>query len=224
MLDESDVLADTYLQAIERTLERNGHPVLRYADDFKILAPDWATANSIIEDTAEVARKFGLVLSSQKTNIVRSSTLQERESELEAFLEQYFQRAKDDLVGFDYVRDFYGEWEEVVVAPEEEDAREEAYRKLLSDLSELPADSSTHHSQFVGQAVRGLQGADERLTGALITDLVFRQPVRLDAIARYMLARSEPSENWTTLRSLIEMERQSPWAKLWLLRIAGSLD
>lgn len=60
---------------------------------------------------------------------------------------------------------------------------------------------------------------DERVPDALLRDLVFHDPARIEQVSRYVIARavnySEPAAN--TLHGLMMMGRQTAWAKLWML-------
>jgi hypothetical protein len=223
MMTTSDVLADAYLDAMERALVRKGHRLIRYADDFKVLAADWATANAVIEDASNIARQFGLVLSSEKTNIRRAETLQTEREEVATFIQKYFQSAQEDLVDLDYVLGDYGELEEVEIAPDDDEALREAHKRVLNDWLDLPSDETHIHQKLVGRALRSLQDDPDRLSDTVLGQIVYREPIRVELVCQYILARAEIASNWESLRILVEIKRQPPWTKLWLLHTAGSL-
>ncbi|WP_010202141.1 RNA-directed DNA polymerase [Salinibacterium sp. PAMC 21357] len=224
MLAPSDLLADTYLAAIERSLQRRGHLVARYADDFRVLAENWGIANEIIEEAASVARRYGLVLSSEKTKIQKAATLQAREKEHESFVQNYFDKAKGDLVDFDYIIGPYEDVDTVEIPPEDKEAFEEAYRNILQDWAKNPAEAALHFASAIGAALSALENATDPLPGSLLEKIAFYQPVRLDAVAEYIVKREEVELQWQTLRSLVAMERQGPWTKLWLLWLGEKLS
>lgn len=81
-------------------------------------------------------------------------------------------------------------------------------------------------------AIRGSSNASERLSDDLLKDLVFDDPLRLEAVCRYLEDRTavcreegldEDEEHWQSLTALTATGRQSPWAKLWLLSSAEQL-
>lgn len=223
LLTASDLLADTYLLPIERSLLRRGYSVSRFADDFRVLADDWSQANDIIEYAAETARRFGLVLSSAKTLIRKASTLIEREEEKTKFLRKYVENAKDELSFWDIL--FEGDYGpvEVLVEPDDEDAEYEGLRNLVREWVEGPRDAYSTHAKYVRNALTVLRKGPERLKTEWLRDIVFRDPLVLENVAGYILARDEPDENWSALSLLVGMQRQSPWAKLWLLHVAENL-
>lgn len=233
MLQASDRLADTYLAVVDRQLERLGYQVHRYVDDYRVIADSWNEANQIIEDAALVARSLGLTLSSEKTTVRRRETVVESELAAEGFLEPYFDAAGVEE-GADGRRDPYSAGND----DEVETAVADVYLDVLADWHErfrasngkpdLPAGMSAN----LVAALRGCSSASERIDDELLSDLVFDDPLRLEAVCRYLEDRSvacreggavEDDEHWQSLAVLTAMERQSPWAKLWLLNSAGEL-
>lgn len=235
MLPASDALADTYLAIIDRHLGRLGYDAHRYVDDFRVVTRSWNEANQVIEDTADIARTLGLTLSSEKTTIRRRETVAEFESAAEAFLDPYLQRAGVEE-GVDGRRDPYDpEHDE----PDEvESAMADAYVAVLTDWHELFLRSEGRPelppgmASNLGSALNGASAASHRLPDSLLADLVFDDPLRLEAVCRYVQDRSfarllndrlDDEDHWASLGQLTTMGRQSPWAKLWLLDSASRL-
>ncbi|WP_170285727.1 RNA-directed DNA polymerase [Microbacterium rhizomatis] len=223
MVSSSDVLADAYLSILERALLRHGYEVLRYADDFKVLASDWATANQIIERAAEVARGIGLILSAEKTAIHKVTKFEDDDAVLQKMVDKYFTAAQSDLTTFDELMDWYGEPVTTEEVPDDQTAMNEAFRRVLKDWtknrsrSELP-------SQLVAKALRSLRNAPDRVSDKTLTQLVFIDPLKLSSVILYLRARpSEQEKNRRSISRLVAMERQSPWAKLWLLTYSSEL-
>jgi hypothetical protein len=216
----SDVLADTYLLLLEQELLRNGWRVSRYADDFRIVASDWGLATEAIEVAAEAARGLGLVLSSEKTQIHRASTLLDRERQEAEFLLGYFDAAESDLTQIDFWGSGY-DTEAVEVPPEQEETLRLAMANLVNDwwLGRATEDVSMH-AHLLPLALTRLAADENRLSDDVLTDIAFHHPLRVESISSYLLQRSEPDANWASLKALVEMPRQSPWAKLWLLSVA----
>ena len=134
MMDSSDTLADTYLEGISRHLARLGYSISRYADDFKILAKDWGTANTIIEEAAEISRTYGLILSTEKTAVYRSTNLIARKQERATFLNNHVESARSALTVMDEVWE-YNDFELVAIEPDVNQVAVEAMRKIVVEWS-----------------------------------------------------------------------------------------
>lgn len=218
---DSDVLADTYLEIIERQLLRTYTDTLRFADDFRVVSPDWGHANGVIEDAAECARTLGLILSTEKTNITKSETIAKRKRENEEFMAHYFSEAKEALSGLDFTELGYG-FQFVKITPGEEETVREAFRRVVEDWYDKKGQDVPQHTQQLALALNVLASSEVRLPDDWLTEIVFKQPLKLQNVARYVMARSESEDNWTTLTRLTAMQRQSPWAKIWLLHVLNS--
>jgi len=218
--ESSDVLADTYLEILERALLRNTTQVSRFADDFKVEASSWEIATKIIEDAADQARELGLILAADKTHIWKAATLIARREEADAFLNEYFTEAKTALTTIDFLFGGYGS-EPIELPPGEEATVQEALRRIFQDWYAGQPTDMPKHSQFLPAALGILSPPAVRLPDEWLLELVFRQALRLEGVCYYLLARTkEPAENWVTLSKLANMKRQSPWAKIWLLHAA----
>lgn len=227
LVASSDSLADAYLEKMERELLRSNPRICRYADDFRIVCDDWGTANATIEDAAEAARSIGLILSSDKTFIWKSSTLRERDQSTDAFLAQYFVHAKHALTTIKTLWTGYGELEDIeVVEPDDEELVREALRRIFEDWftaqdATSPNSDSSAHLQHLPAALGVLSTGAERLPDEWLAELVFRHPLRLQQVVLYLRARTEEAENWKILSTLTAMQRQGPWSKIWLLNAAN---
>lgn len=235
MLPASDRLADAYLSIMDRKLSRTGHELHRFADDFRVLADDWEVANRVIEEAAECAREIGLVLSSEKTRVFKRETLAEAAAA--------DRRPFTDLVAEAWGRaprlsDFLvlGPYEEMDVDDSEADPDEfeiarGASRRVLSDWTpraERRDQQPPGLRRLLTFSLVVLIDDDERIAADTLADLVFDDPQRLEQVCRYLKYRGEDSRfrrerHWSALWALTSMGRQSPWAKLWLLDVIGSL-
>ena len=72
MLLPSDRLSDVYLAPVDRALARALWSFKRTADDYKILATDWDSANKALDLLEREVRAIGLILSASKTRVVRA--------------------------------------------------------------------------------------------------------------------------------------------------------
>lgn len=230
MMAPSDLLADAYLSSIERELVRLGFSNQRYADDFRVLTDSWETATGIIETAAGICRRLGLVLQPEKTDIRLATTIDERRKRRDEFVEERFAKRRDDdstwewLFSNDYEDSESTDGEENdEMSPEEIDA---AYMALLVEWKEggATADGDSIAFGLVGRALAALRDAAERVPDDVLKQIVFKDATKLEQVLRYVSARSELAANWKTIRALLEMHRQSPWAKIWLLSTIDKLD
>ncbi|MCM3849581.1 reverse transcriptase domain-containing protein [Pseudonocardia sp. DR1-2] len=238
----SDRLADVYLSIMERELLRSGVDVARYADDFRAVAPSWGVANQTIEIAAEAARRLGLVLSTEKTTILRESTVGQQRADMRDFLNRMIGDGDVDNDDFPWL-DRYGEEsdEEEESESDDSDGRdsdsddEEKGKNDLEGLAwsilrewsskEIESSQRALAGSFVGFAINTLRNATDRIPDDILSDSVFSSPLSLELVCRYLWVRShETHQNWTTLRELTEMQRQSPWAKIWLLHAVRTLS
>ncbi|WP_123798268.1 reverse transcriptase domain-containing protein [Amycolatopsis keratiniphila] len=220
---QSDVLADIYLSVIEREIAREGYRVSRIADDFKIMTGSWSDANQIIEVVAERARTLGLVLSTEKTNIRRSHTVLGSRQEEAEFLNKHFDMARTPTV--DFIFGPYGEPESVEIPQGTLDVIRGAMWYIVDEwYRKRNTTATTLHAKHIGNALTLLSRHVDRLDDDILKEIVFRMPIRLDSVCRYLMSRqNEVEENWKSLRTLASMGRQSAWAKIWLLHTADSL-
>ncbi|MFE9743623.1 RNA-directed DNA polymerase [Saccharothrix saharensis] len=63
----SDLLAEAYLDQVERRLLRRGIAVWRYNDDFRLAFSDWPSTVAGLEQLEEACRSLGLTLNESKT-------------------------------------------------------------------------------------------------------------------------------------------------------------
>jgi hypothetical protein len=62
----SDILADVFLDKLERSLLRHGMAVARYSDDFRLTCESWSDVVRSIETLSAEARQMGMVLNDSK--------------------------------------------------------------------------------------------------------------------------------------------------------------
>ncbi len=200
----SDVLADTYLEVLERALLRTNGDVSRYADDFKVEARDWGQATQVIEDAAEQARELGLILATDKTVILKASTVANQRTATRSFFDRYFSEAQTALTKLD---DFFsqGYGEPIEVPRGQEETMAEALRLVFGDwyhgrkATEAPEDIS-QHSQYLPAALLFSFDSDARIPDEWLNELVFHEPFRLENVCGYLLARPEHADNWRPLQ------------------------
>ncbi|MFI6962169.1 reverse transcriptase domain-containing protein [Streptomyces sp. NPDC050255] len=234
LLSASDHLSDVYIGTLERRLVRDGYSVARYADDFTAVCPDWETSNTVIERAAEYARDLGLVLSSEKTNIKKRATLLSSTEAEARFINDYFEAARSELMARVFLWGDYDLTGEDPSLVDDREAMKASMWSLVHDWHKIatgtePEDyvhSEGHYRIFIRMALGWLQGNSERLPEEIIQEIVFKHPIFLDAVCKYVTSRSDTEsfweDPWATLKNLTAMGRQSPWAKLWLLDTVSS--
>ncbi|MFC7469760.1 reverse transcriptase domain-containing protein [Streptomyces albidoflavus] len=232
----SDRLADLYLSVLERQLLRHKLPVIRYADDFRISVESWEMANEVIEYAAEYARELGLILSSDKTGIMRAEAHRARAKNRDILQKKYFDSAKSRLTLIQLVQRDYDDVEVVEIPPDDEKALKESMRRIIADWKAAIAgrkpDAESYRAtelrRMLPLAITVLQKDDLRIESEVFTNLIFREPVRLERVCKYILNRmdsfSEVEEDWSLLRRIIEAGRIGPSGRIWLLHVAGKLS
>src|SRR5665811_1209842 len=90
----SDVLAEAYIDVLERRLHRANARVWRYSDDFRIATDSWSDALATVDLLEREVRRIGLTLNDPKTVIRRGDTY---EASLKRRCDALF--AADECVG-----------------------------------------------------------------------------------------------------------------------------
>jgi RNA-directed DNA polymerase len=186
----------------------------------------------IIEIAAEICRRSGLVLQPEKTDIRLATTIDERRKRRDEFVEERFTKRPQDDSTWEWL--FSNSYEDAEptdgekddsdeMSPEEIDA---AYMALLIEWKEADATADGDSVAFglVGRALAALREANARVPDEVLKQIVFKDATKLEQVLRYVSVRSEIDANWKTIRALVEMHRQSPWAKIWLLNTIDKFD
>lgn len=220
----SHLLADTYLEKLERNIVRAGYPVHRYADDFRMIASSWGDAHEAIERAVDIARSSGLVLADGKTHIRSIRQIREEHEKRDGVLQKYRLAAADELRSIDHVKVGYDDWEEISSEAEASEIDFVALSRVVGDWVAGNPEQRSVHAHFGARALRVLQAAPERVSDEWLVGIAEREPIRLFNIINYLANRAEADENWSALSRLTTMPRQSPWARLWMVRLADMLQ
>ena len=102
----SDVLAEVFLDKLERALVRRGLTIGRYNDDFRINCDSWSNVVRSIEILSEEARRSGLILNDSKMFTWSKAAYRRHLDETESLRAQIASEAELDLESFDV--DEYG--------------------------------------------------------------------------------------------------------------------
>lgn len=227
-METSHLLADAYLDKIERSIIRAGYSVSRFADDFRVVATSSGAAYEVIESSVDLARQSGLVLADGKTKIRSALNVKQDIDERENVLQGYKSQAHDELKSIDLVQIGYDDFAFNEIEPNKEDVDFAALTQVVQDWAADDFWQSPRKRRALAslgsRALQVLQGAPGRVSNDALVQIVERQPVRLYAVVSYLASRSETMDNWSALKELVRLPRQSPWAKLWMLHLADSLE
>lgn len=223
-MEPSHLLADSYLNQVERNILRDGYEVHRYADDFRIIASSWGEAHEAIERAVHIARQSGLVLADGKTRIRSVRQILEEAQRHSEVLQRYKDLAADELRSIDYVQVGYEDFEEITLEPDPSEVDFVALARVVEDWVSGDPEQRSVHAQFGARALRVLQAAPERIRDEWLVEIAQREPIRLLNIVRYLAGRPETEENWSALSKLTKMPRQSPWARLWMTHLGDQLE
>lgn len=91
----SPLLANTYLDPLDQLMARQGHLMIRYADDFVVLCETQAEADAVLATLREWTQAEGLLLHPEKTRVVDMS---QPEAHFD-FLGYRFQRLRSQRIG-----------------------------------------------------------------------------------------------------------------------------
>ncbi|ATI36400.1 hypothetical protein CPI83_29830 (plasmid) [Rhodococcus sp. H-CA8f] len=246
----SDILGDTYIDPIRRTLIREGFDAYVYADDFRIGCTSLGQARASLELCANAARSLGLVLNDSKTRTYKretyASTLKPLSAAATALLEEMdLNRAAEFLMGGEYedlgepaplAPDFRrfadstpgADDAESVTAPEfdEEDST------LILGVWEAWASNPDRHTdeffrRFLGQALPGLGLLGENGPLEEVPTLLETAPHLTPQLAEYLRNLAAPGSfladrTRAVVYSGVRSDRLSEWQKVWLAYVLGS--
>ncbi|MEU0877808.1 reverse transcriptase domain-containing protein [Lentzea sp. NPDC005914] len=237
---ESDLLADTYLNILDRRLHRGQFVTSRFADDFKILASSFDEASEIIELCSEYARDLCLVLSTEKTRVMKKSTLKRRYIPDAKVREPYFKDAENARRAAK--RFFFSGYGDVDVDDDSEIDPDEleytAYHSIVADWAEAAVDRNEAKTKKVRLRAKTkgdrLQGLIPEALSVLRSDptpvdpdflrlVVYDNIARLESVVKYIVAHPDGADYWHLIHEFTEQRRQSPWLKLWIIYAANQL-
>lgn len=133
----SDVLADTYVDPIRRSLVRNGQRAFRYADDFRVPCANYSEALASLELIERAAYELGLVLNEAKTSSPRRSTYERSLSEVRDAEVQLFEKLEVEGTTV----------EDLFVADGGEYGEDDELGEEVGDDIELPALPGVSHDE-----------------------------------------------------------------------------
>ena len=216
----SDYLANLYMDTVDKYLVRAGHRYLRYVDDIYVLTRSETDAHRALHELGQELRHLGLVMQTQKTQVIPASEVRSCLCYVDSRLEQLRQQISAELID---VGPYWGwDWRAEPNEDEEEMIEDEALRTFFDEevISRLAVDrpDRTHLRYCLNRF--GKAGDDYAVSS--IDGLLRSMPDETYTCARYLIrlgSKSYPA-GW---RAVLAMLRSSeyliyPWQEMWLLQ------
>lgn len=216
----SDVLAEAYIDVLERRLHRADIRVWRYSDDFRIVTDSWSDALAAVDLLEKEMRRIGLTLNDSKTVIRRGETYQDLLDRRAKLLAEVADEAELDLThvhlarGYDPAQDDTLETDQVTTA---------ALLKLVDRWVAQDrggAESSHILTQLMPLALSNLPGGLEadRVLAACMSMLRTEQSLT-PAVSGYLLRATDDDEGMVlaAFDALLALNPYlTPWQAAWL--------
>jgi hypothetical protein len=132
----SDILAEAFLDRLERALLRRRLNVIRYNDDFRFNCDSWSEVIRSIEALSDEARSLGLVLNDSKTLTWTMSKYEDHLNEMDYLRNDIADEAELDLTKYVTVED-YDSTQTVVIEPDRDDVEFLAASQVLERWSRV---------------------------------------------------------------------------------------
>ena len=227
LFDASDALSDIYGEIMERDLLRQGWPVWRFNDDFRIAVESYSGALRALEALDASARNLGLVISEQKTFTPKLETYLSDTYGDDASLDNpdpSWNPSDDDpplaLQEVSYA--------DVGMSP---DNAVSVLSQLVSlDLAESDwprlSDLTPAQTRSVGASIRALTRAEDARAMDLLVPLLLYVPALTPTVVDYLVANAshEPArvaERAGEIASRVPLSDWQSWWLLYLLRVTN---
>ncbi|MFI7304429.1 RNA-directed DNA polymerase [Micromonospora aurantiaca] len=214
-LQASHELSEYYIDIAERRMIREGFPIWRYNDDFRIATQSYGEALRAVDALSAVARELGLVISEHKTSTPSLRTYVYDNTGLTA----------DDAIPSDIsAEDAVGDYLEEL----DESTLEEA-RQLIGEASPV-ADAIKDGSPSL-EDVRKLRRTiaafrleeDPGLTSEADRIVAYVASLTPD-VARYLSSLDELSQVADAVDSIITGVSLNEWQELWMIDVIRRLN
>ncbi len=226
--EPSDLLAESYIDIVHRRLTRRGLRVWRYNDDWRIAAGSWSEALLAVDLLEHECRRVGLTLNDSKTVIRARATYEEDLSHRESVLGEIAKEAELDLTDFFLM----GNYEAIVIEPEQAAVQLEASRKILLRYSEHRDDDENDPKVLqtllqlvpgalvsLSEAVRAGNSDVEPTILDLCVELLRTEQNLTPQVSRYLSASIDADEavSLAAFDGLLDVNPYiTPWQASWL--------
>ena len=214
----SDVLAEAYIDVLERRLHRANARVWRYSDDFRIATDSWSDALATVDLLEREVRRIGLTLNDSKTVIRRGDTYEASLKRREVLLKQVADEADLDLTGVRLARGYdQGNDDE----PEQDPVTSAALRKLVARWA---AHDNTGHANILTQLMptvlsRLSVDSDADVVLPACMEMLRTDQALTPAVATYLLRATVANESKVLAAFDGLLSRNpylTPWHAAWL--------
>ena len=215
----SDVLAEAYIDVLERRLHRANARVWRYSDDFRIATDSWSDALATVDLLEREVRRIGLTLNDSKTVIRRGDTYEASLKRREVLLKQVADEADLDLTGVRLARGYdQGNDDE----PEQDPVTSAALRKLVARWA--AHDDNTGHANILTQLMptvlsRLSVDSDADVVLPACMEMLRTDQALTPAVATYLLRATVANESKVLAAFDGLLSRNpylTPWQAAWL--------
>jgi RNA-directed DNA polymerase len=215
----SDVLAEAYIDVLERRLIRANVSVFRYSDDFRITAASWSDALAAVDLLEREARRLGLALNDSKTVIRKRDTYSTSVARREQIRNEIAEEAELDLTGID----FDSPYGPTIIEPDQDDVRMHAFLKILQRWRVNSDDGAHQHAlvQLLPTALSNLglsPGTDKEIVETCMGILRTEQSLT-PSVAQYLerVASANEPVVLAALDGLLATNPYlTPWQASWL--------
>ncbi len=215
----SDVVAEAYIDVLERRLHRADVRVWRYNDDFRIVTDSWSQALAAVDRLENEARRIGLTLNDSKTVIRRGETYESSLKACDELLKEVGDEAELDLTAVHLGRGY--DPDEVDL--EQDDVATTALMKLLDRWAEHEDDArrSSILTQLMPFTLSHLPADVEGPTvlAACMKMLRTEQQALTPAVTGYLLRATDRDEGnvLTAFDDLLALNPYlTPWQAAWV--------
>lgn len=220
----SEVLAELVLAPIERRLQRAGHLVVRFSDDFRFGVGSRSAGSAAVEALAAELSQLGLTLNEEKCKVLHRDTYERNLGEI--------RRQIDDALAEIHLRprvmDIYGTRSSSIPAPKRRNLQAiSKFEDALTSVAEYTRGTSptsrTVALRLAAIALPRLGNWKVSSPLELLPSLCVRQPGLSRAVGRYLRNFVRESGESAQPREALEatIKRVGPhapaWQQIWLL-------
>lgn len=214
----SDRLADTYIETLGHRLTRAGIECWWYADDFRIVASDYASAVHALDVLDNECRRMGLFINERKTWISSRARYEQLTKEPATAFTKAWEEKREELLSVD-------PYSAIEIAPDDAEVfagvaldELEAWSKRVEDFIREPGLEASARLDL-GSVLALLRAGKEPSGLRHIPALLRVEPQHTPQACKYLgeMLREGTDEAWAAGEQAIRVESLTDWQRLWLL-------